>query len=166
MQDITVEVFKRAKLACGSGAHHWSPNSAETADHSIPYLVAATLIDGTVTPKSYDEHHLRDAALYALIQKIDVVENEEFTTLYQQTPVEQCARVTVTCQSGERLHGEVRYGTERPTPAEMELRVTQKFRNLAAGILPAETIERIIDRLLHLEEVDEIGEVPLLFSIA
>src|SRR5262249_17367528 len=46
---ITVEVYKRALLACGSGAHHWHPDSAETADHSIPYLVAATLIDGTVT---------------------------------------------------------------------------------------------------------------------
>jgi 2-methylcitrate dehydratase len=162
---VKVEVFKRAKLAAGSGAHHWNPDSAETADHSIPYLVATTLIDGTVTPTSYDEHHLQNADLRALMQKIDVVENEDFTTVYQQVPVEQCARVTLEFDNGERRQGEVRYGAERPTPAEMELRVVSKFRGLTESIFGAARTDSILDCLLHLEEMKDVNAIPLLFLI-
>jgi 2-methylcitrate dehydratase len=163
---VTVEVYKRAKQACGSGAHHWSPDSAETADHSIPYLVATTLIEGTVTPSSYDERHLRNADLRALMQKIDVVENEGFTTLYQQVPVEQCARVTATFHNGEHRQGEVRYGAERPTSAEMERRVADKFRGLTEGILPVATVDSILDCLLHLDGLEDVAAIPPLFVIA
>jgi 2-methylcitrate dehydratase len=160
---VTVEVYKRAKLASGSGAHHWSPDSAETADHSIPYLVAATLIDGTVTPGSYDERHLRDADLRALMRKIDVVENEDFTKVYQQVPVEQCARVTVAFHDGTQRRGEARYGAERPTPAERELRVVDKFRSLTENRFGTAAVDSMLDCLLHLDELTDVAAIPPLF---
>jgi len=40
------------------------------------------------------------------MQKITVVENEEFTKAYNRVPTEQRARVAVVNSSGERLVGE------------------------------------------------------------
>jgi len=54
-REYKVEVYARAKVASGTGEHFWNPQTAETADHSIPYLVAVALIDGTVTLRSYDD---------------------------------------------------------------------------------------------------------------
>ena len=33
----------------GSGAEKWKPTTRETADHSMPYVIAAVLIDGAYT---------------------------------------------------------------------------------------------------------------------
>ena len=79
VKQVTVEVYKKAKERVGTGEHRWNPDSRETADHSIPYVVAATLMDGTVTPRSFNDAHLWNPELRALMQKIEVVENEEFT---------------------------------------------------------------------------------------
>ena len=79
VKQVTVEVYKYAKEPVGTGEQRWNPESRETADHSIPYVVAATLMDGTVTPRSFNDAHLWNPELRALMQKIEVVENEEFT---------------------------------------------------------------------------------------
>ena len=47
----------------------------ETAYHCIPYLVAATLMEGMVTLRSYNEAHLWNPELRALMKKIEVVES-------------------------------------------------------------------------------------------
>src|SRR5262249_11616436 len=44
VERITVECYKHAKHAVGSSKELWHPESRETADHSIPYVVAATLM--------------------------------------------------------------------------------------------------------------------------
>src|SRR6185436_15221551 len=65
---VTVEVYKKAKVDNGTGEHHWNPGSRETADHSIPYVVAATLMEGTVTPRQFNDAHLWNPQLRALLQ--------------------------------------------------------------------------------------------------
>ena len=86
VKQVTVEVYKYAKERVGTGEHRWNPDSRETADHSIPYVVAATLMDGTVTLRSFNDAHLWNPELRALMQKIEVVENEEFTKAYERLP--------------------------------------------------------------------------------
>ena len=45
---VLVETYRHALERTATGEHHWHPDNRETADHSIPYVVAATLLDGTV----------------------------------------------------------------------------------------------------------------------
>ena len=65
VKKVTVKVYKKAKDYVGTGEHCWDPGSRETADHSIPYVVAATLMDGTATPRSLDDAHLWNPELRA-----------------------------------------------------------------------------------------------------
>src|ERR1019366_6906291 len=62
----------------------WDPRNRETADHSMPYMVAVALTDGEVylssfTPKRY----LEDASLRQLMQKITCQANPEFDKVKQ-----------------------------------------------------------------------------------
>jgi len=51
-------------------------------DHCIQYMVAAPLIFGTLTAESYNDEIAADPRIDALREKMDVRENERFTTDY------------------------------------------------------------------------------------
>ena len=59
-------------------------------------------MDGTVTPRQFNDVHLWNPDLRALLQKVEVVSNEEFTKAYERIPVVHLTRVTVNTSSGER----------------------------------------------------------------
>lgn len=67
IESIKVETFASAKRISGTGEQYWNPQDRETADHSIPYVMAATLIDGTIGPRQFDDSHLWNAELRGLI---------------------------------------------------------------------------------------------------
>ena len=55
----------------------WRPETRETADHSIPYVVACALQFGTVEPAHFEDDVLRDPVLLDLMQRIEVVQDPE-----------------------------------------------------------------------------------------
>jgi len=157
---VTVETYERAKAGMGTGEHHWNPDTRETADHSIPYVVAAALMDGTVTPRQFDEPHLRDPELRALLGKIEVMANEEFTRAYERLPVEHHTRVNVMMRGGERFSGEA--GGEKGDLSETksDAQITEKFLGLANDFLGAGRAAAILDRLWKLEGLENVAEIP------
>jgi len=164
--EVRVEVYKRAKDEIGTGDFHWHPDSKETADHSAPYLVAVTLMDGTLTPRSFDDRHLGDPALRALMQKIRVMENPEFTQAYGRIPVEQRARVTAIMKNGEKFVGEAGGGAEDLSAPKTDAQISDKFRGLTEECLGAKRVTAILDRLWHLEQLPDVSVVPPDFVLA
>jgi 2-methylcitrate dehydratase len=157
---VTVEVYERAKEGMGTGAHLWNPDSRETADHSIPYVVAAAMTDGTITPRQFDDEHLWNPDLRALIQKIEVVANDEFTAAYKKVPVEHHTRVIVDLDDGTRLTG--RAGADQGDLSEekSDTEIAEKFRGLTVPYLGKKTADRVLTRLWELETLEDLGEIP------
>lgn len=58
----------------------WNPDNKETADHSLPFIVASTLL----TKKMWLENYLmiNDNQVRELMDKIEVMEKEEYTKVY------------------------------------------------------------------------------------
>ncbi|MBI3044521.1 MAG: MmgE/PrpD family protein [Betaproteobacteria bacterium] len=166
---VVVEVYRSRESGGSStaaGEHYWRPDSRETADHSIPYTVAAALMDGRVTPRSFDDAHLRDPALHALIRKIEVVENEEFTKAYERVPVQHHTRVTVVTASGERIVDESRGDRgDDLSDRKSDAQIAAKFRELAGGALGDKRVDAILDRLWRLEDLRSMAELPALFVL-
>src|SRR5882724_11840201 len=61
VKEIKVEVIARAADILGD-PHKYRPDSKETADHSLPYCMAAGLVDGMVTPLQFKEERVLDKA--------------------------------------------------------------------------------------------------------
>jgi 2-methylcitrate dehydratase len=80
----------------------YDPKTRETADHSLPYMLAVALVDGQITLDSYSGERIADPALRPLMRKIDIRANDEFTA-----------------QRERELHG-----VTRPTPARITIRTT------------------------------------------
>ena len=105
VQKIEIEVHQLAKNNTAAGERPWPLGSREDADHSTPYLIAATLGDGIVTLRSFDDAHLNDPGLRALMQKVEVVVNPEFTYAYEHLPQQHRARITVMTADGKAKGG-------------------------------------------------------------
>src|SRR5437762_11698701 len=77
VKEIKVEVIARA-AGILADPHKYRPDSKETADHSLPSCMAVGLVDGMVTPLQFREERVRDKSLIPIMDKIEVVANEEF----------------------------------------------------------------------------------------
>jgi 2-methylcitrate dehydratase len=160
IEKVTVEVYERAKIGMGTGEHHWNPDSRETADHSIPYVVAAALIDKRITPQSFGDARLWSAELRALLPKIEVVTNDEFTAAYEQVPVQHRTRVTVTLLSGEHLVGEAGGNKGDLSQPKTDAEIEDKFSTLAGGVLGSKRVSAILSMLWDLEKIDDVSQIP------
>jgi 2-methylcitrate dehydratase len=165
VKQVIVEVYKDAKERVGTGAHRWNPDTRETADHSAPYNVAVTLMEGTVTPRSFNDAHLWNPDLRALMQKIEVIENEEFTKAYERLPVEHRTRVTVVTNSGERLVGETGGGSDDMAAHMSDAQIEEKFRGLTEDVLGTKQVNGILDSLWHLEDMKSVVAIPQVFIL-
>ena len=50
---IQIRSYRSATSSAGTEPEKWAPKTRETADHSIPYLVAYAFRHGAVTPNSF-----------------------------------------------------------------------------------------------------------------
>lgn len=162
---VTLEVYNYAKKQVGTERHLWDPQTRETADHSGAYVVAATLMDGTVTPRSFNDAQLWNPELRALMQKIEYVENPEFTKAYEQVPVTHFTRITVEMNSGERLVGETGGDHGDADAHKSDAEIADKFRGLTEDYLGAKQVDAILDRLWHLEDMKDVAAIPPAFAI-
>lgn len=72
IESIRVETYWQAYHEIAMHPSKWDPTNRETADHSMPYLMAVALVDGTITPASFTDERISDPALRPLMQKISV----------------------------------------------------------------------------------------------
>ncbi len=160
VERVTVETYERAKIGMGTGEHHWHPDSRETADHSIPYVVAAALMDGTVTPRQFDAAHLGSPELRALLAKIEVVADEGFTRAYEKLPVEHHTRVNVVTRGGERLVGEAGGDKGDLSQPKSDAEIAEKFLGTTGEFLGAARAKAALDQLWALEHLENVAAIP------
>lgn len=160
VERVLVETYGKAVDAAGVGAHNLNPTSRESADHSIPYLVAAALMDGTVTPRSFSRDKLWNPLLRTLMSKIEVVEDAQLTARSEREPRYGLARVAVIMRGGKRLCGDAAEAmVERVDQTEQEM-IVDKFRLLAVEDLGARRVDSILDQLLTLDKVVDVTAIP------
>ena len=149
IDSVHVATYGVAVHRTATEAEKWNPETRETADHSMPYLVAAAWQDGEVTPATFTLSRIQDPALRPLIKKIAVVEEPEFTRRY---PAESCARIEVTTTDGRRVAAETNYpkGHRRNPLSDGE--VEGKFRGLASAALGAQGCDRVLAEVWNLEK--------------
>ena len=148
IESVHVATYGEAVRRTATEAEKWDPKTRETADHSIPYLVAAAFQDGGVTPATFSPSRVQDPALRSLIKKLKVVEEPAFTSRY---PAESCTRIEVTTTDGRRLTAETSHPKGHYRNPLTDEEVEGKFRGLASGALGVEGCDRVLAEVWDLE---------------
>lgn len=84
IKQVNVETFEVANQIIIKDPEKLRPKTRETADHSMPYIVAYTLKYGAPTPNSYDDNHLRDKAILDIIDVSNYKVTERFNEMYPE----------------------------------------------------------------------------------
>jgi len=133
----------------------YQPTTKETADHSLPYCIAAAVADGNVLPSSFDEEKLRDPRIWALLPKIKVVADPEIDGLF---PAVKRAIVRITTNDGSAYEEQVDHAKGSPENPMSDDEVVAKFRANAAGVLTPEKQGRVIEATWALEDFVDISD--------
>jgi 2-methylcitrate dehydratase len=161
IESITIHTYWMAWNGIGSEPEKWHPTTRETADHSLPYIVAAALIDGTIEPETFSEERIADPQLRALIQKITVRENPEFTKQYPN--VVPC-RIEVVSSGGKRQVADINYPRGHAKNPMTDAEIENKFCRMCSSSLAPAQVKALLKSLWALDEVDDVGDVIELFA--
>jgi 2-methylcitrate dehydratase len=129
---VRVRTYAVCCDAIGRGAEVRAPRTRETADHSLPFLLAAAMIDGDVTDASFAADHLADRRLAALMERVEVVEEPAFTAAF---PQHERSELEVTTASGRTFDGTADEPPGHPARPLSADAVEAKFRASCSGRL-------------------------------
>jgi len=153
IEAIRLRTYHIAVRSAATEPAKWAPQTRETADHSIPYLVAIAFQDGAVTPASFTRERLQDPAIHELISKMRVEEDPGFTARF---PADYPCLLEVTTTAGRRLVAETSYPPGHRNNPLSDDQVVGKFLNLAGGVLSEERCNAAIDLLWSLEKLPNL----------
>ena len=166
---IVLHTSHHTHFVIGSGANDpqkYDPGaSRETLDHSIPYIFAVALQDGTWDhDRSYAPERAGRPDTVILWNKITTVEDPEWTRRYHSLdPLEKAfgGRVEIELTDGRRIVDEIAVADAHPLGARPFARADYvgKFRMLAEGVLEPAEIERFLALAERLPELraEELG---------
>jgi 2-methylcitrate dehydratase len=152
VKEIKVEVIARAADILGD-PHKYRPDSKETADHSLPYCMAAGLVDGMVTPLQFKEERVLDKALIPIMDKVKVVANEEFEALF---PKFQPSRVTITTNDGKSYSTRVDVPKGDPRDPMTENEIAVKFTALGGDVIGKDQCKELQKFIMSIETADKL----------
>jgi 2-methylcitrate dehydratase PrpD len=116
------------------------PLSTEEAQYSLPFPLAAALVNGHLGLHELNESALTDPIVLKLSGCIELIEDNRFSSRF---PAQRFARVIIETQDDKRHDSgevEARWDSVDP-PSDRELR--EKFRRLVQGVLLADRAEQL-----------------------
>ncbi len=139
----------------------YDPHTKETADHSLPYVIAAALVDRQVTPLQFAPEKINDARIRGQLRKVEVVADAEIEKAF---PALQRVIVKIRTTDGRELEKQLDYpkGDRRNPLTDRE--VEQKFAALAAGVLSRGAQKKVREAVWSLENLGSVGELMKLLK--
>jgi 2-methylcitrate dehydratase len=156
IKSICIESYYNAVSTASTEPEKWDPRTRETADHSIPFLVAVGLLDGAVTPATFTPERISDPALRPLLGKMTIKENAEFTARY---PSEYNCRIEIATNSGDQKVAATSYPKGHRNNPLSDAEVSDKFRRLATPTLANQQCDEVLDLLWSLENLTSLDDV-------
>ncbi len=150
---IRLRTYETAIRGAAADPEKWAPQTRETADHSIPYLVAIAFQEGAVTPASFARERLQDPGVHQLMAKMTVEEDPAFTKRF---PKDSPCLLEVTTKAGRRLAAETSHPPGHRQNPLSDDQVVGKFSHLAGAVLTKERCKAVTDLLWSFEKLPNL----------
>jgi 2-methylcitrate dehydratase len=139
----------------------YDPRTRETADHSLPYVIAAALVDRQVTPAQFTMEKIMGPAIRAQLQKVEVVADPEIEKVF---PALQRVIVNINTTDGRSFNKQLDYPKGDPRNPLTDQEVEEKFSALADGVLSNTAQKQVKDAVWNLERVGSVSELMALME--
>ncbi len=139
----------------------YDPQSKETADHSLPYVIAAAIAERQVTPVQFEMKKIMDPTIRAQLKKVEVVADPEIEKVF---PALQRVIVNLTTTDGRTFSKQLDYPKGDPRNPLSDAEVEEKFAALADGVLSEGAQKKLKDAIWNLEKVGSVSKLMALMK--
>ncbi|MFE6667263.1 MmgE/PrpD family protein [Streptomyces sp. NPDC057697] len=167
VRSIVLHTSHHTHHVIGSGANDpqkYDPNAdRETLDHSVPYIFAVALEDGTWHhERSYAPERARRPSTVDLWRRITTVEDPEWTRRYHDPDPDRRAfggRAVITLDDGSVIEDQLAVADAHPAGARPFDRsgYIGKFRTLTEGIVGEDAQDAFLDTATRLADLPADG---------
>ncbi len=152
VNSIDVGIFDVAYDIIGGGeeGEKKTVQTKEQADHSLPYILSAALLDGNITPDQYDPERIMRNDVQTLLRKVHVHPVKEFSMKF---PDAMPCEIAVHMKDGntlKRATNDYEGFFTRPMSFEM---VREKFSMLVSKVVEPSLAAGIVDTIANLESI-------------
>jgi len=161
---VELDIFNVAFNIIGGGEEGSKTSIAtkEEADHSLPYILAAAILDGRVMPEQYSPERLLRQDIQDLLKRISIHPRAE---LSERFPREMPCILKVNLRSGETLeYGKADYEGFFTRPVKWE-GVAAKFEFLGKPYVGEKLGKNILQAVNELENI-RVGDLTELLAKA
>jgi 2-methylcitrate dehydratase len=144
-----------------SDASKYDPRTKETADHSLPYVIASAIAERQVTPLQFTPEKIMDPLIRAQLKKIVVTADPEIEKVF---PELQRVIVRIHTIDGREYTKQLDYPKGDPRNPLTDGEVEEKFEALAGPVMSHEAQRRAIDAIWELEKRSSVSELMKLFK--
>jgi 2-methylcitrate dehydratase len=139
----------------------YDPHTKETADHSLPYVIAAAIAELQVTPMQFTPAKIMDPVIRAQLNKIVVAADAEIEKVF---PALQRVIVRIHTIDGREFIQQLDYPKGDPRNPLTDKEIEEKFEALAEPVMSREARGRAIDGIWGLEKQPSVSELMRLFK--
>ena len=139
----------------------YDPHTKETADHSLPYVIAAALVDRQVTPVQFTPEKIMDEKIRAQLRKVEVVADPEIEKVF---PALQRVIVNMTTNDGRTFSKQLDFPKGDPRNPLTDQEVEEKFAALAEGVLSNGAQRKLKEAIWNLEDSESIRKLMALMK--
>lgn len=159
LAEVDVQTYWSAWHESGSEPAKWDPQTQETADHSLPYIMSWVLRHGTVDHHAFVPESYLDPTIRPLMNivkaRIDDDIEKEFPNVIRM-------RVTATDKSGKKYNVEVKNPLGHEANPVSMAQLGDKFTRLAAPVIGA---DRTAKALAHWREIEKSPNLAQSFDL-
>jgi len=159
VEEVVIRTISRA-VDILADPSKYTPTSKETADHSLPYCIAAAIVDRSVTLDQFTKSKLNDDRIRSVIRKVKVVADPELEKLFPELAT---AIVEVTCKDGRHFTQRADFPKGNPKNRMSDEEVLTKFNANASSVISEQRAKAIISKIMNLESL-QIHELTQLLA--
>lgn len=158
IRTVEVGTFSFGLQVMAGDADKWAPTTRETADHSLPYVVAHALAHGHLNMDSFTPAALTSPETQRLLQQLTVTQDDDCE---RQWPAACMNKVTVHLEDGTQASNSVRDYLGHSANPLTDREIEAKFDELASPGLPNDRTRHLAGNVWSL---DSAPNVETLFS--
>jgi len=139
----------------------YDPHTKETADHSLPYVIAAAIAERQVTPVQFTGAKIMHPVIRAQLRKVQVVADPEIEKVF---PALQRVIARIHTIDGREFTTQLDYPKGDPRNPLTDKEIEEKFEALAGPVMSREARRRAMDAIWDLEKQSSVSKLMKLFK--
>lgn len=155
VEAISIRTYEHARNESAGGPERWDPRTKETADHSIPYVMACAWRDGTIDLGHFRLDCVLDPALRPFMASIAVNADPSFPNWRESVVME----ADVRAKDGSKYHARIQDPKGLPANPMTDDDIKAKFRAMSDGVLASAEAEAVLAWLWRFEKAPSTREL-------